>query len=84
MRIRQSRQKIPPRSLAVGTPAKVLRTLSDDEIAWKVSGTRSYQDLTVRSLQTLKEVVPLTAVEPIGRALMSIRRRRAAGNSEEA
>ena len=42
----------------------MLRTLSDDEIAWKVSGTKSYQDLTVRSLQTLKEVVPLTAVEP--------------------
>jgi phenylacetic acid degradation protein len=57
-------EKIPARSLAVGTPAKVLRTLSDDEIAWKVSGTKSYQDLTVRSLQTLKEVVPLTAVEP--------------------
>ncbi|MEO8187660.1 MAG: phenylacetic acid degradation protein PaaY, partial [Burkholderiaceae bacterium] len=54
--------KIPPRSLAVGTPAKVLRLLSDDEIAWKVSGTKSYQDLTVRSLQTLKEVVPLTTV----------------------
>ena len=57
-------EKIPPRSLAVGTPAKVLRMLSDDEIAWKVAGTRTYQDLTVRSLQTLKEVVPLTAVEP--------------------
>ncbi|MGZ9076646.1 MAG: phenylacetic acid degradation protein PaaY, partial [Burkholderiaceae bacterium] len=56
-------EKIPPRSLAVGTPAKVLRMLSDDEIAWKVSGTKTYQDLTVRSLQTLKEVVPLTAVE---------------------
>ncbi len=57
-------QKIPPRSLAVGTPANVVRTLSDAEIAWKVSGTKSYQDLTLRSLQTLKEVVPLTAVEP--------------------
>ena len=55
-------EKIPARSLAVGTPAKVVRTLSDDEIAWKVSGTKSYQDLTVRSLKTLKEVVPLTAV----------------------
>ncbi len=57
-------EQIPPRSLAVGTPARVLRTLSDEEIAWKVSGTKSYQDLTLRSLQTLKEVVPLTAVEP--------------------
>ena len=76
-------EKIPARSLAVGTPAKVLRTLSDDEIAWKVSGTKSYQDLTVRSLQTLKEVVPLTAVEPNRQAYRyRRRRRRSPGNSE--
>jgi phenylacetic acid degradation protein len=56
--------KIPPRSLAVGTPAKVVRTLTDEEIAWKRSGTKSYQDLTVRSLQTLKAAEPLRAVEP--------------------
>ena len=51
------------RSLAVGTPAKVIRHLSDEEVSWKVSGTRSYQDLTGRSLRTLKEVPPLAAVE---------------------
>ena len=56
--------EIPPRTLALGTPAKVLRTLTDEEIAWKISGTKSYQDLTVRSLKTLKEVQPLRAVEP--------------------
>jgi phenylacetic acid degradation protein len=28
-----------------------------------MSGTRSYQDLTRRSLQTLREVPPLAAVE---------------------
>ena len=55
---------IPPRSLAVGTPAKVVRQLSDDEVAWKGSGTRSYQDLTRRSLATLREVKPLVAMEP--------------------
>jgi phenylacetic acid degradation protein len=54
---------IPPRSLAVGTPAKVVRQLSDEEVNWKVSGTRSYQDLTRRSLHTLREVPPLAAVE---------------------
>jgi phenylacetic acid degradation protein len=54
---------IPPRALAVGTPAKVIRTLSDEEVSWKVSGTRSYQDLTRRSLHTLREVPPLAAVE---------------------
>jgi phenylacetic acid degradation protein len=55
---------IPPRSLAVGTPARVIRQLSDDEVKWKVSGTHSYQDLTRRSLATLREVKPLAAVEP--------------------
>lgn len=54
---------VPPRSLVVGTPAKALRQLSDDEVGWKMSGTRSYQDLTRRSLQTLREVPPLAAVE---------------------
>ena len=54
---------IPPRSLAVGTPAKVIRHLSDEEVSWKMSGTRSYQDLTRRSLRTLREVPPLAAVE---------------------
>lgn len=54
---------VPPRSLAVGSPARVLRQLSDEEIAWKVSGTKSYQELTRRSLRTLREVPPLVAVE---------------------
>src|SRR4030095_12241239 len=54
---------IPPRSMAVGAPAKVLRPLTDKEIAWKVSGTRSYQQLPLRSLRTMKEVAPLTAIE---------------------
>jgi phenylacetic acid degradation protein len=55
---------IPPRSLAAGVPARVLRELSDAEIAWKASGTKSYQDLAVRSLATMREVAPLDAAEP--------------------
>jgi phenylacetic acid degradation protein len=55
---------IPPRGLAVGAPARVIRTLSDKDIEWKRSGTRSYQDLTRRSLATLREVAPRTSVEP--------------------
>ena len=60
---------VPPRSLAVGTPAKIVRTLTDEEVAWKVSATKSYQDLTVRSLQTMRETEPLRAVEPNRRRL---------------
>jgi phenylacetic acid degradation protein len=55
---------IAPGSLAAGVPAKVLRPLTDEEIAWKESGTRTYQELSVRSLTTLREVAPRTEVEP--------------------
>lgn len=54
---------IAPRSLAAGVPAKVLRPLTDEEIAWKESGTRTYHELAVRSLSTMREVAPLTTVE---------------------
>ena len=55
---------VPPKSLVVGAPARVVRTLEDKEIAWKSEGTREYQELTRRSLATMREVAPLTAVEP--------------------
>jgi phenylacetic acid degradation protein len=56
--------EIPPRSLAAGTPAKVIRELSAAEIAWKSDGTRTYQDLARRSAATMQEATALTAVEP--------------------
>ena len=55
---------IPPRSLAAGMPAKVIRELSDEEIAWKSEGTSTYQDLTKRSLRSMVECAPLAAMEP--------------------
>ena len=55
--------QIPARSLAAGMPAKVMRELSEQEMSWKVDGTRTYQDLTVRSLATLMRCNPLTEVE---------------------
>lgn len=50
-------------SLVVGSPAKVLRSLSEKEIAWKKKGTEEYQRLTLRCLSTMEECEPLTAVE---------------------
>ena len=55
--------EIPPRVLAAGMPAKVIRELSDEEIRWKGEGTATYQDLTRRSLATMVETAPLSAVE---------------------
>lgn len=59
--------EIPPRVLVAGVPGKVVRDLSDAELAWKAAGTRQYQDLTLRSRNTLRECEPLVAPEP-GRA----------------
>jgi phenylacetic acid degradation protein len=37
--------KIPRRSLVVGNPAKIIKEVSDDMIAWKTKGTQLYQSL---------------------------------------
>lgn len=56
--------QVPPRTLAAGVPARVLRELSDDELAWKIEGTQQYHELARRSLATMREVPPLAAPEP--------------------
>jgi len=55
---------VPPRTLVAGVPAKVVRTLTDQELAWKAEGTQSYQELARRSLATMVETAALPAVEP--------------------
>ena len=56
--------EIPPRVLAAGMPAKVVRELTADEVRWKGEGTATYQDLTRRCRATMVETTPLSAVEP--------------------
>jgi phenylacetic acid degradation protein len=60
---------VAPRSLVAGVPARLVRTLTAQEMAWKVEGTKSYQDLTRRSLATLCPAEPLAAPEPARRRL---------------
>jgi phenylacetic acid degradation protein len=55
---------VPARTLVTGVPARVVRELKPEELAWKTAGTREYQQLAVRSLATLRECAPLTAPEP--------------------
>ena len=55
---------VPPRTLVAGVPAKVVRVLTEQELAWKVEGTQSYHELTRRSLATMVETEPLPAPEP--------------------
>ncbi len=52
--------EVPPRSLAAGVPAKVVRALSEVEVAWKTAGTEVYQELARRCLRTYRATRPLT------------------------
>lgn len=56
--------QIPPQSLAVGTPAKVIRQLTAEELAWKPEATAAYQYLRRTSLRSLVPCIPLAAMEP--------------------
>ena len=55
--------EIPPRMLAAGIPAKILRAVTDQELEWKVQGTLEYQNLAKQSRATLRECAPLAEVE---------------------
>ena len=55
---------VPPRMLVAGVPGKIVRALTDQELAWKIEGTQSYQDLTRRSLATMRPTAPLTVAYP--------------------
>jgi phenylacetic acid degradation protein len=60
----KARMVVPARTLVAGIPARVLRELSDTELAWKVEATQSYQALARRSLATMQATTPLAAPEP--------------------
>ncbi len=53
---------IPRRSLVVGNPAKVIKEVSDEMIAWKTKGTQLYQELPKDCHDSLREVEPLREV----------------------
>ncbi len=55
---------VPPRMLAMGAPAKIIRPLTSQEIVWKTEGTATYVALAKRSLESMKLVSALTAPEP--------------------
>src|SRR5580704_5170110 len=55
---------VPRRTLVTGIPARVVRELRSEEIAWKATGTREYQELTRRCLASLRACEPLAVPEP--------------------
>lgn len=56
--------RIEDRKIVVGNPAKVIKDVSDEMIAWKTDGTRLYQQLPQDCFQTLRPCEPLTEVPP--------------------
>lgn len=59
-----AKASFPKRSLIVGNPAKRIKEVSDDMIAWKTKGTQLYQALPGECYDSLKEVEPLREPEP--------------------
>ena len=49
--------------MVVGNPAKVVKEVSDEMIAWKTMGTALYQELPQECKQTLRQCEPLREVE---------------------
>ena len=50
------------RQLIVGNPAKVIKEVSDEMIAWKTAGTKLYQQLPQDCRESLREVEPLRRI----------------------
>lgn len=55
--------QIPERSLVVGNPAKVIKSVSDEMLAWKSKGTELYQELPGELYSSLQECEPLRETE---------------------
>lgn len=58
-----AKMEIPNRSVVVGNPAKIVKQVSDQMIAWKTMGTELYQKLPKECQDSLKPCEPLTEVE---------------------
>jgi phenylacetic acid degradation protein len=55
-------EKIPNRSLVAGNPARIIKQVSDEMIAWKSDGTALYQSLPQEMREHWQPCEPLTAI----------------------
>lgn len=52
-------EQIPPRSLVVGNPSRIVKQVSDDMLAWKTKGTQLYQALPAEMMEHAAPCEPL-------------------------
>jgi phenylacetic acid degradation protein/carnitine operon protein CaiE len=66
-------EKIPPRSLLVGNPAKIIKQVSNEMIAWKTQGTELYQQLAKEMHHEWQPCAPLrninSSTQPVQKKL---------------
>jgi phenylacetic acid degradation protein len=55
--------KVPARHLMAGIPARMVRALSEDDLAVKIEGTGAYHALVRRCRETMVAVEPLTEID---------------------
>ena len=53
-----------PRSLVMGSPARIVRQVTEKDLEWKSRGTLEYQKLAIRCGTHLERATPLTEEEP--------------------
>jgi carbonic anhydrase/acetyltransferase-like protein (isoleucine patch superfamily) len=56
--------QIPERKVVVGNPAKIVKDVSDEMLAWKTEGTRLYQALPAELHRSLRACEPLRELPP--------------------
>ncbi|AMM86142.1 transferase hexapeptide repeat family protein [Martelella sp. AD-3] len=64
---------VPEGMLAHGNPARVIRPLTDEEIAWKTGGTDIYRQLAFEAAGRTRPAEPLSQAEPDRRRIKAPR-----------
>ncbi len=60
-----SEMNVPDRTLVAGVPAKVIKPVTDEMLAWKTRGTELYQQLPSECHSTLRAVAPLREIPAV-------------------